>query len=136
VADADENTKVRSVIDVDILGHIFEQSITDLERLRLSLIQLNVGQRVSPARSSVGNPPGGAGETHRPTLVPEAGSFSVDEAQARKRRKQEGAVYTPAFITRYMVGPALGGVLKQRFEALRRQHEAEAEDPRTPKQLH
>src|ERR1017187_7679784 len=37
VAEGDENTEVRSVIDVDILGHIFEQSITDLERLRLSL---------------------------------------------------------------------------------------------------
>jgi SAM-dependent methyltransferase len=49
----------------------------------------------------------------------------VDETQARKRRKQEGAVYTPAFITRYIVGQALGGVLKQRFEALRRQHESE-----------
>jgi hypothetical protein len=57
VADADENTEVRSVIDVDILSHIFEQSITDLERLRLSLTQLNAGQSVSPARSSVGNPP-------------------------------------------------------------------------------
>jgi hypothetical protein len=33
VAEGDENTEVRSVIDVDILGHIFEQSITDLERL-------------------------------------------------------------------------------------------------------
>ena len=50
----------------------------------------------------------------------------MDETQARKRRKQEGAVYTPAFITRYIVGQALGGVLKQRFEALRRQHESEA----------
>jgi SAM-dependent methyltransferase len=49
----------------------------------------------------------------------------VDETQARKRRKQEGAVYTPAFITRYIVGQALGGVLKQRFEALRQQHESE-----------
>src|ERR1022692_4559439 len=37
VADAAETTAVRSVIDVDILGHIFEQSITDLERLRESL---------------------------------------------------------------------------------------------------
>lgn len=37
VADEDENTEVRSVIDVDILGHIFEQSITDLERLRQTL---------------------------------------------------------------------------------------------------
>ena len=37
VAEGDENTEVRSVIDVDILGHIFEQSITDLERLRQNL---------------------------------------------------------------------------------------------------
>jgi hypothetical protein len=37
VAEGDENTEVSSVIDVDILGRIFEQSITDLERLRLSL---------------------------------------------------------------------------------------------------
>ena len=29
-----------------------------------------------------------------------------------RRRKQEGAVYTPAFITRYIVEQALGGVLK------------------------
>jgi hypothetical protein len=36
-AAGDENTEVRSHIDVDILGHIFEQSITDLERLRLGL---------------------------------------------------------------------------------------------------
>ena len=43
VADAAEGTAVRSVIDVDILGHIFEQSITDLERLRLSLEQPYVG---------------------------------------------------------------------------------------------
>jgi hypothetical protein len=27
VADADENTEVRSVIDVKMLGHTFEQSI-------------------------------------------------------------------------------------------------------------
>src|ERR1039457_6995261 len=33
---------------------------------------------------------------------------------------------TPAFITRYIVGQALGDVLKQRFETLRQQHEAEA----------
>lgn len=52
VAEGDEKTEVRSVIDAGILGHIFEQSITDLERLR-------------PC--------------------------------------QEGAVYTPAFITRYIL---------------------------------
>src|ERR1035437_5499566 len=51
VADADENTEVRSVIDVDILGHIFEQSITDLERLRLSLEHPGPLQPGAPAES-------------------------------------------------------------------------------------
>jgi hypothetical protein len=37
VADAAEGTAVRSVMDVDILGHIFEQFITDLESLRKNL---------------------------------------------------------------------------------------------------
>src|ERR1039457_2309605 len=51
VADADENTEVRSVIDVDILGHIFEQSITDLERLRLSLKSVAFPPGASPSAS-------------------------------------------------------------------------------------
>lgn len=93
LADEDEDTEVRSVIDVDILGHIFEQSITDLERLRQSL---------------------------------ESSGVPVDDEQATSRRKKEGAFYTPAFITRYNVEQALGGVLKVRFEALRKKHEVEA----------
>ncbi len=93
VADEDEDTEVRSVIDVDILGHIFEQSITDLERLRHSL---------------------------------ESGGVPVDDEQAASRRKKEGAFYTPAFITRYNVEQALGGVLKVRFESLRKKYETEA----------
>ena len=90
VADAAEGTAVRSVIDVDILGHIFEQSITDLERLRRQNLE-------TPA------PPPPVG-----------------------RRRNGGRRLYPAFITRYLVEQALGGVLKRRFETLRRQHEAEA----------
>ena len=169
VAEGDESTEVRSIIDVDILGHIFEQSITDLERLRLSLEQPGlpsgmVGTRSTASVTSPENngtrwnaslPSSGAqsalkihgnlspcekaGERSSPlaegraTILPllrgegrgEGELVPVDETQARKRRKQEGAVYTPAFITRYIVGQALGGVLKQRFEALRQQHESE-----------
>jgi hypothetical protein len=66
---------------VDILGHIFEQSITDLERLRQDL-----GER-----------------RQRPV---------VDDKQAKTRRKKEGAFYTPAFITRYIVEQTLGAVMK------------------------
>src|SRR5664279_3349354 len=126
VAEGDENTEVRSVIDVDILGHIFEQSITDLERLRLSLEQLNP----APVAADGSRRHLDGGE-NAPTAVGGytqllADATVADTAKPGSRRKQEGAVYTPAFITRYIVGQALGGVLKQRFETLRQQHEAEA----------
>ena len=68
------------LVDVDILGHIFEQSITDLERLRNEL----------------------DGLTER-----------LGRAEHASRRKKEGAFYTPAFITRYIVGQALGSVLRR-----------------------
>ena len=93
VADAEDNGRTRSVIDVDILGHIFEQSITDLERIRQDI---------------------------------EAGGDGVKAAEATARRKKEGAFYTPAFITRYIVEQTLGGTVRTRFEALRREHETEA----------
>ncbi|MDZ4686108.1 MAG: N-6 DNA methylase [Planctomycetaceae bacterium] len=80
-------------IDVDILGHIFEQSITDLERLRNEL-----EGRVEP----------------------------LPKDKLKTRRKKEGAFYTPAFITRYIVEQALGSVLRDRFEQLRQQHEGQA----------
>lgn len=90
---ADDSVEIRPVIDVDILGHIFEQSITDLERLRLDLA---------------------------------SGEAAPDEAEAKTRRKKEGAFYTPAFITRYIVEQTLGSVIHARFEALRRTEETAA----------
>ena len=48
-------------------------------------------------------------------------------AEKRKsRRKKEGAFYTPAFITRYIIEQALGGVLRDRFEQLRQAHQEAA----------
>ena len=156
VADADETTAVRSVIDVDILGHIFEQSITDLERLRQSLEQPGVckpGEPAAPPSPAVADTlssfdeEAGSAPSHpleerdgerRPTLptpvlttrpgspTPGPAGAAPTGGKAKSKRKQEGAVYTPAFITRYLVEQALGGVVKQRFEALRQLHEAEA----------
>jgi hypothetical protein len=80
-------------IDVEILGHIFEQSITDLERLQ---------------DEAAGRP------------------MRKEKQTAPSRRKREGAFYTPPFITRYIVSATLGPVLRERFEALRRQHHDQA----------
>ncbi|MFM7137461.1 MAG: Eco57I restriction-modification methylase domain-containing protein, partial [Planctomycetota bacterium] len=81
----------RSLIDVDILGHIFEQSIADLERLRDD------------------------------TATPEAAA-----KKKTSRRKSEGVFYTPSFVTRTIVEQALGGVVADRFDSLRKQREADA----------
>ncbi len=90
---------VSRIVDVEILGHIFERSIDDLEKLQAEL--------------------------DKPAEIPLAG----EDAKAKEkisRRKLEGAFYTPAFITRYIVEQALGGVLRERFEALRQAHTQKA----------
>jgi hypothetical protein len=81
------------LIDVDILGHIFEQSISDLEKLKNEL---------------------------------EGREKPVGVERHKNRRKKEGAFYTPSFITRYIIEQALGGVLQDRFETLRRSCESGA----------
>ncbi len=86
-ADADK------LIDVEILGHIFEQSISDLEEMHRQI-------------------------TSAGTLPP--------EPTGPTKRKKEGAFYTPAFVTRYIVRETLGAVLRERFEALRVRHLASA----------
>ncbi|NQV23792.1 MAG: N-6 DNA methylase [Rhodopirellula sp.] len=88
-----ESASDGQLIDVDILGHIFEQSITDLERIR----------------NNIDSP-----EVTKP------------REQKKTRRKKEGAFYTPAFITRYIVEQTLGGVLADRFETLRNKHQSKA----------
>ena len=126
VADADADTEVRAVIDVDILGHIFEQSITDLERLRESLSSADFQSAVSPTCSRQGAGDGAACGLQIRDTADYKSALPAEAPKIGRRRKQEGAVYTPAFITRYLVEQALGGVLKVRFETLRSQHEAEA----------
>ena len=84
----------RSEVPVTVLGHIFEQSITDIERLKAQ---------------ATGAPP-----------------------PAVSKRKREGVVYTPDFVTRFLVERTVGLSLKQRFDDLWQAHglEAGAEETR------
>jgi hypothetical protein len=96
---ADEIASDRRLVDVEILGHIFERSIDDLEKLQAELekpIEIATEPEAEPVKEKVG------------------------------RRKREGAFYTPDYITRYIVEQALGGVLRDRFERLRRDHAEKA----------
>jgi hypothetical protein len=98
IAEEDAVTDTR-LVDVEILGHIFEQSIDDLEKLQ--------------------------GELDKPIEVPEAPEAEASQEKV-SRRKREGAFYTPDYITRYIVEQALGGVLRDRFERLHRVHAKKA----------
>ncbi len=86
------------MIDVEILGHIFEQSINDLEALHQ---QISAPVEIAPVEVA----PAKAGPS---------------------KRKKEGAFYTPAFVTRYIVAETLQPILADRFETLRQQYEDEA----------
>jgi methylase of polypeptide subunit release factors len=81
------------LIDVEILGHIFEQSITDLEQLH------NAIAAGPDTASRAASAPGGT---------------------APSKRKREGAFYTPSFITRYIVAATLRPALDERFDMFRR----------------
>lgn len=86
-------------IPVTVLGHIFEQSIEDLEKLQ---------------------------------GLADQGQFTLDALQAQVtqkttsvsgKRKVEGVVYTPDFITRFIVEHTLGKLLRERQALCRKAFE-------------
>ncbi|WKZ30397.1 MAG: N-6 DNA methylase [Candidatus Dojkabacteria bacterium] len=84
-------------LNVNILGHIFEQSISDLETIKENIhLELEQG----------GN------------LLTESGDKvvigTVDKSVEKKgRRKKDGIFYTPEYITRYIVENTVGKYLEE-----------------------
>jgi type I restriction-modification system DNA methylase subunit len=78
-----------SDVSVNVLGRIFEQSISDLEKI---MVSLKGGQ------------------------IPE--SESIKETAVSGKRKTTGVVYTPESITRFIVENTLGRHIKEKFESL------------------
>ena len=74
-------------LNVNVLGHIFEQSISDIEDIKARL------QRDEPLAG---------------------GSLEPVTAATVSKRKKEGVFYTPDYITRYIVEQAVGGWLDDR----------------------
>ncbi|MGW8169486.1 MAG: Eco57I restriction-modification methylase domain-containing protein [Sulfurovaceae bacterium] len=77
-----------SDISVNILGHIFEQSLTDLEEMERSF--------ETPRHSELDS------ESIKETLKRVHGEKKVS------KRKKDGVFYTPEYITRYIVENTLG----------------------------
>jgi type I restriction-modification system DNA methylase subunit len=73
-----------SDVPVSVLGHIFEQSVSDIEKMRAEA----QGQ----------------------------------EQPKTSKRKRDGVVYTPGFVTRFIVEETIGKTLSERFAAVRDAH--------------
>lgn len=78
-------------VSVEVLGHIFEQSITDLEQLR---------REAATATASASTP-----------TIPSTGT-----QKAPSKRKVEGIFYTPPFITHFLVRQTVGQAIAEAWE--------------------
>lgn len=103
----------KSELPVELLGHVFEQSITDLEDLTAELSQ-----------SAAARDAAGAGTSAPPAENAEARRRRVEDDGERKRR---GVYYTPAYITRYIVEAALGAHIERARAAHRARFGADAD---------
>lgn len=79
-------------LSVDILGHIFEQSISDLEAVKVKVLS-----SATTTSEALASPP-------------------------KSKRRKEGIFYTPDYIVRYIVDGALGAYLRQREDELKKKH--------------
>ena len=78
-------------VSVDVLGHIFEQSITDLEQLRHEAATQTASDKT-------------------PTIP------STGTQKAPSKRKVEGIFYTPPFITSFLVRETVGQAIGEAWE--------------------
>ncbi len=85
-----------SDLSVNILGHIFEQSITDIENLKTELLENNI--------------------ENLPDDIEQI--FNSKITIETNQRKVHGIYYTPEFITRYIVNEAIGEWLHEQREKI------------------
>ena len=110
----------RDEVNVDVLGHIFENSVAELEKLRLSgLFGLGGGQTARPATPNLFGPVGGGGEPARPAMPKSA------------ERKRFGIYYTPPEFTELIVSETVNKLAGGRIDAVRQAHGLAEEEPKS-----
>ncbi len=85
-----------SDLSINILGHIFEQSITDIEKLKEDIAENKVENRIENWDAF------------------DASKISIENG----KRKKEGIFYTPENITKYIVEKSVGAWLSKKKDEL------------------
>ncbi|MCW5775839.1 MAG: hypothetical protein KIS87_05265 [Phycisphaeraceae bacterium] len=95
-------------VNVEVLGHLFERSITELEKLRIG------GRSALLAGIENGH----------------ANGTPVSRMPKSAQRKRFGIYYTPPAFTSLIVERTVDAAVAERFAALRQRHRADPESPR------
>ncbi|MBK8915867.1 MAG: N-6 DNA methylase [Phycisphaerales bacterium] len=102
-------------VNVEVLGHLFERSITELEKLRVGgLYALSGGEkgleRLPPRR------------TARRPVRPAAPPAAAPRMEKSAHRKRFGIYYTPPAFTGLIVERTVDALIRRHFESLAREH--------------
>jgi hypothetical protein len=124
-------------VNVEVLGHLFERSITELEKLRIgglfalkaNIQGANGNGRAAPKSAK------GKGKPSTPAAEPEDSPLSKMPKSAQ--RKRFGIYYTPPAFTGLIVERTVDALVRDRFAALAKQHKVdpEARENQDPKKL-
>lgn len=124
-------------VNVDVLGHIFERSITELEKLRVG--GLFALKSAVEAANGLAN---GKAAAKRGKAKAKQPAPAVDDAPLSKmpksaQRKRFGIYYTPPAFTGLIVERTVDALVRERFAALAKAHKVEPDsrEPQDPKRL-
>jgi len=118
-------------VNVEVLGHLFERSITELEKLRvggLFALKGAVEQANGHANGASATRPA-KGKAKKPAAADEDSPLSKMPKSAQ--RKRFGIYYTPPAFTGLIVEHTVDALVKERFAALADKHQVDPESRET-----
>lgn len=128
-------------VNVDVLGHLFERSITELEKLRvggLFALKANIaganGNGSNGAHAKKAKPTRGRKAKSSP---PPPDDSPLSRMPKSAQRKRFGIYYTPPAFTSLIVERTVDAIVDERFAALAKQHgvDPQARKDQNPKKL-
>ncbi len=122
-------------VNVEVLGHLFEKSVTELEKIRAGGLftaggPFAAGGLLTPLPAREG--PGEGGTVAPATAGSGAGVPAGPTMPKSAQRKRFGIYYTPPEFTDFLVRQTVGELLRERFAALAQHHGVSPSDANPP----
>jgi hypothetical protein len=125
-------------VSVEVLGHLFERSVTELEKLRIGgPFALEAAAEREQAETN-GNGNGNGRRTRRKSnRTPANKNNPLSKMPKSAQRKRFGIYYTPPTFTGLIVERTVDVVVRERFAALQQQFDVDpaSRGPQDPKKL-